>query len=333
MKRQVKMFSLICSARTMLCGVCVLSIFIACFEDDFNATISQENSYIEPGEEPAEILPVPGNNGIIVTSSITDEGLQLSWTKAEDEKTPQAELDYRVFQSSLNNIGTAEGAETNGTPVTDWAADFTSVTVTGLDSGTLYYFNVVARAPDGRKAAYVPASTTTVGVVYMYSAGTHTGKLTTPYTTSARADVDAICAPVLSSATMSVIAVPELKNHRAFISLSAADAIRNFPSRYGVPANWPVKSYGGAQIAWTWADMLDGSINMRLQDAGIANTFWWSGSTGDGGFDGDGNCSGWTDGTSGSQGMEGAHNELSGDWLSRDARNCNNSLLVLCVGW
>ena len=155
------------------------------------------------------------------------------------------------------------------------------------------------KAQDGSKAAYTMVAATTVGVVYMFSAdGTHTGNLTTPYTASARADVDKILLTRPSSSSMSVaVAVPSVKNKRAFISINAGDAIKDFPAHYGIPANWPVKSYSGNQIAWTWADMLDGSINMKLEAAGIASTFWWSGSTSDGSYDTTNNCSGWTDGT------------------------------------
>ncbi len=311
-----------CSAKTFLfSGFLFLSIFTACYNDSIDSTISRENSY----DDSVVILPVPGNGGIIQTSSITGDSLQLNWTGATDEKTLPADLQYRVYRAASGVIGTPDDAELYGTPLSDWTAEATSIDVTGLESGTVYYFNVIVRAEDGRKAAYVMVAATTVGVVYLYAAdGTHTGNLTTPYTSSARADIDTLCAPIPVSGPATA---------QAFISISAGDAIRDFPAKYGAPATWPVKSVTGNQIAWTWSDLLDGSINMKLEAAGVASTFWWSGSTLEGGFDKENNCNGWTEGTNSAQGMEGAHNLLSEEWLARDARNCNNSLLVLCVAW
>lgn len=315
----------------MLCAVFCLPALTACYEDDFGTTISQENNYSNSGE----ILPLPGNSGMISASDITDDGLNLTWARATDEKTPQSELEYRIYRSDSSNIGSPDTTELNGTPLADWTADATSISVSGLEGGKVYYFNVLVKAQDGRKAAYTMVAATTVGVVYMFSAyGTRTGNLTTLFSASARTDVDKICSPALSPVAMSVsVAIPAVKNIRAFISISADDAIKNFPARYGIPANWPLKSFSGNQIAWTWADMLDGSINMKLEAAGIASTFWWSGSASDGSFDSSNNCSGWTERISEFQGMAGAHNLLSEEWLARDARNCNNSLQVLCVGW
>jgi len=311
-----------CSAKAFVfSGFLFLSIFTACYNDSIDSTITRENSYADS----VVILPVPGNGGMIQTSSITGDSLQLTWTGATDEKTLPDELQYRVYRAASSVISTPDDAELYGTPLSDWASDVNSIDVNDLESGTVYYFNVIVRAEDGRKAAYVMVAATTVGVVYLYAAdGTHTGNLTTPYSSSARADIDSICAPVPVSGPAS---------HRAFISISDDDAIRDFPAKYGAPSTWPVKSVTGKQIAWTWSDMLDGSINMKLEAAGVASTFWWSGSLADGSFDPDNNCSGWTDGTNAAQGMEGAHNLLSEEWLARDARNCNNSLLVLCVAW
>lgn len=307
-------------------------VLTACSHDDFDTTITQENNYSSSGE----ILPLPGNSGMISASDITGEGLILAWARASDEKTSQTELQYRIYRSDTSNIGSPDTAELNGMPMDDWTADATSISVSGLDSGKVHYFNVLVKAQDGRKAAYTMVAATTVGVVYLFAAdGAHTGNLTTPFTASARADVDKICSPVLSPAAMSVmvVAVPQVKNTRTFISISADDAINDFPKLYGIPANWPVKSFSGHQIAWNWADMLDGSINKKLLSAGIVDDFWWSGSTAAGSFDLENNCSGWTDGTASSEGVVGFHNAISEDWIARDTRKCENPFKVLCVGW
>ncbi len=168
----------------------------------------------------------------------------------------------------------------------------------------------------------------------MYAISARPGNLTTPYTSSARADIDTHCKE---------ITVPNCANVRAFISINQADTIKGMPAKYGVPSTWPIQSMSGKLIAWNWADLLDGSINMKLEDAGISSTllsntlvvstFWWSGSTVSGDLEVNGTCSGWTAGNNSSSGMQGAHNRIDSDWISYGTANCNTSKQVVCVAW
>ena len=89
---------------------------------------------------PGKYFPFPGNSGIISAADITDNGLKLAWAGATDEKTSQPDLQYRVYRSDSSNIGSPDTAEANGTPLADWTADATSISVSGLDSGKIYYF-------------------------------------------------------------------------------------------------------------------------------------------------------------------------------------------------
>jgi hypothetical protein len=127
--------------------------------------------------------------------------------------------------------------------------------------------------------------------------------------------------------------VPSFTRYHAFISISADDAIINFPLRYALPTNWRIQSFSGNIVAYNWADLFDGSINMKLQDAGVVDTYWWSGSKTDGSYDAENNCGGWTVGTNDKAGRTGAHNALDSDWIFERTRNCNNSLKLLCIGW
>ncbi len=105
--------------------------------------------------------PVPGGSGTIATGSITDSGAALSWTSATDDFSAQSALQYRVYQSGSENIGTYADAQANGTLLKDWTADLTSLSVTGLSSSTTYYFNVMARDAAENVAAYTQTSATT----------------------------------------------------------------------------------------------------------------------------------------------------------------------------
>ncbi len=104
--------------------------------------------------------PVPGNSGIITTASIATTSLTLNWTKATDDVTPQANLVYKVYKSSSNNITSVNAMETNGTLLTT-NTDINTYGVTGLTPAALTYFNVSVADGDGNKAAYAPVSATT----------------------------------------------------------------------------------------------------------------------------------------------------------------------------
>jgi len=118
------------------------------------------DEYIEPSSD--VIAPVPGNSGVVATSSITTSGLTLNWTKATDSTSTQANLEYRVYRSNSNNIDTVENIETNGTGINSYTADIDTLNVTGLNPSTLYYFNVVVRDEASNKAVYTTISETTL---------------------------------------------------------------------------------------------------------------------------------------------------------------------------
>jgi len=105
--------------------------------------------------------PVPGGGGTISTSSVGATSLDLIWTKATDNLSTQTTLEYLVYYSTSNNIGTAANAEANGTPVGSYTADIATKPATGLTSSTTYYFNVLVRDEAGNKAAYTTVSQAT----------------------------------------------------------------------------------------------------------------------------------------------------------------------------
>ncbi len=145
----------------------LLTVSFHCFDDDFKTTITAENSYSDINDDttPSPTLPVPGNAGIIIVSLLPSGDVHLSWSRASDATTEQSTLLYRAFYSLKSDIATVEGAESLGTPVSDWVTDATSATVIGLDEGKQYYFNVVVATSDGRKAAYTMNTILTPGTV------------------------------------------------------------------------------------------------------------------------------------------------------------------------
>jgi hypothetical protein len=309
--------------------------FNSCTKDDFDKYLTYES--IPPALlVPQPGYPIPGNNGLITISSVSETSIRLLWAKASDETTPQSDLEYRLFMSESYNINTVAEAEANGTPVTGWMIDTTGAAASGLTPGRTYFFNVLVADRDGNTSAYTTVSSTTLSnAVYMFSAGPHQGNLTTMTSSmSPRNVIDDYCINAKSS-------YPSLpcQNVMTFISIDSSDDIADMPTNYGVPSNKKIVGPTGIPIAVDWAGLLDGSIDVELQKAGISDTYWWSGSDVAGNYltaascVACNTCSGWTDGTNASQGMSGAHNRTDSTWINDGTRSCTNSLNILCICW
>ena len=101
----------------------------------------------------------PTFSGSISTSSITSSSVTLSWSKATDNKTAQANLLYQVQykKSSASTWTTAKS----------YTANITSFTVTGLSASTTYNFRVTVKDEAGNTTykdvnATTEAASTTV---------------------------------------------------------------------------------------------------------------------------------------------------------------------------
>jgi hypothetical protein len=104
--------------------------------------------------------PVPGNFGLM-TSNANTSSATLGWTKATDNISLQSSLQYEVRRSSANNIDSVTNAEANGVVVRNYGADLAAATISGLNSSTTYYFNVIVRDAVGNRAVYATKSVTT----------------------------------------------------------------------------------------------------------------------------------------------------------------------------
>ncbi|MFE8698142.1 DUF4073 domain-containing protein [Cytobacillus sp. FJAT-53684] len=110
--------------------------------------------------------PTVGNTGTITTNNVTASEVTLDWTEATDNVTSQEDLEYRVYQSSSNNIDTVSDIEANGTPLGNgFTKDISSFGLTELDADTTYYFNVIVKDAAGNKSAYKMQQVNTVNVV------------------------------------------------------------------------------------------------------------------------------------------------------------------------
>jgi len=106
--------------------------------------------------------PVPGANGAILTTGITQTSVSLSWSPASDDVDVNSDFEYRLYRSLSNNITTVAQAKTNGTFCALFVNGETSYTVTGLNPSSTYYFNLIVEDRSMNEAAYAPTYATTI---------------------------------------------------------------------------------------------------------------------------------------------------------------------------
>lgn len=119
---------------------------------------------------------------------------------------------------------------------------------------------------------------------------------------------------------------------RGFLSVSATDEIRDMPSNYGVPTSRRIQGHDGVKIADSWADLLDGTIDVSLMDANVHDASWYSGSYAGGALAAQ-SCQGWT-ASSVLQGRYGLGAATDTNWISRGDAACGlPTHRILCLAW
>lgn len=107
-------------------------------------------------------LPVVGGGGNLSASDLTSNSVNLSWIAGTDNETSTSNLEYKLVQSTSNNINTVILAEQNGNVIQDWAKNVTTAQAIGLTPNTTYYFNVIVKDEAGNKNIYNMLSQTTL---------------------------------------------------------------------------------------------------------------------------------------------------------------------------
>jgi hypothetical protein len=132
-----------------------------CNDDGYDTAMDIEAFPPETGIIFINFPPVPGNRGIITTLATNTSQILLLWAAAEDDRTPEDELEYCVYGSTENNIRTYLDAQANGFPVAGWGINATTAVAGRLLPGTTYYFSVFVRDGGGSITAYHVVSITT----------------------------------------------------------------------------------------------------------------------------------------------------------------------------
>lgn len=120
----------------------------------------------------------------------------------------------------------------------------------------------------------------------------------------------------------------------AFISVSSSDTIASMPANYSFPTDIPIYGPDGtSKIADNWADLIDGSIDMTLETAGVfsSSDTWYSGSDTDGTLH-TYYCNGWTSNDVGDGGRVGLTGVTGVTWISNGSATCDATYKLLCIG-
>jgi hypothetical protein len=308
-------------------------VYNSCTNDDFAKNLAYQS--IPPALlVPQPGFPVPGNNGLITISSVSEKSINLLWSRASDEGTPQSDLEYRLYMSESYNINTVVEAQSNGIQVTGWMIDATAATASGLSPGKTYFFNVLVSDRDGNTSAYTTVSSSTPSVaIYLFSTGPYDGNLTSTFSNiSPRNAIDDYCITAKKSNPYSTL---PCQNVKTFISIDSFDDIFDMPTNYGVPTMKQILGPTGTPIAASWGDLLNPKVNLldNLLNAKISGGAWWSGSGTTGLYlpAASDTCNGWTSGTG--TGMTGKENSVDFSWIYDQPHPCNSARYILCICW
>jgi len=121
--------------------------------------------------------------------------------------------------------------------------------------------------------AFIDADEKETKGLYLFATGTTQGNISG----GGRSGVDAFCSNQKPSSLSCTGGL------HAFINVDASDAILNFYSIYpSLPQDLPVYNPDKTKkIADNWQDLMDGSIDMSLADAGILSSgSYWTGADG-----------------------------------------------------
>lgn len=120
-----------------------------------------------PVQTVPDTTPPSVSSGTLSFSKVQAVKLDISWGKASDNVSSQADLEYKIIMSSSNNIADVIGMETSGSGrvlIMDWTKNVSTYTVTGLSVNNTYYFNIIVKDQAGNKSAYSSGSSLTKDV-------------------------------------------------------------------------------------------------------------------------------------------------------------------------
>jgi hypothetical protein len=108
---------------------------------------------------------VKADVGVVNVVSTTTNSADLSWTKATDNVTLQANLRYAVYRHTNGTLSSVSQIESTATLAKDYTVNINTATLIGLSVGTTYWFYVVVKDEAQNKTMYLPVEATTSAVL------------------------------------------------------------------------------------------------------------------------------------------------------------------------
>ena len=279
--------------------------------------------------------------GFIITApdnaTTTEDGGTSTFT-IKLNMAPTSTVSIPVYVSDSTEALLTSGSSSNVDNLTltftssDWSTPQT-ITVTGQGPDRDYYqdtlYNVIlmpAISSDTNFNGVNPQDLSfvnTESAIYniLYTAGTYTGNLTS------KSNADSLCNSAKPSGT---------SQGYAFASFSSTEEIRDLPTTANLNTSLNIKSSSGRLIAENWSDLLDGSINMSLESAGIttsAASEWWSFSNSDGSWytSNNNNCGGGTSDSDSVSGRIGHPSYIASRWITHNNALCSSTRDLMCI--
>lgn len=147
---------------------------------------------------------------------------------------------------------------------------------------------------------------------------------------TARQGADGMCAIARGS---KVFPDNRCNTVRGVVSLDGTDTMAAMPANFGIPAHKKIFGPNGLVIAENWSQLMNGTLNRNLFEAGVAASAaesFWSFANADGSVH-TMSCSNGNDNSSSFFGQYGAADDVATTWKSKNNVACNNNRFVLCI--
>jgi hypothetical protein len=286
------------------------------FQDDYTTI----NGFITSKDH---ISPTVGGNGTITLTNTAHSSLDVNWTKASDNFTDKALLEYKVvYADSLSALDTVAGADalSGSNILLDWTVDTNNAIASPLTPASTLWFNVLVKDVDGNKGIYEPKTHTMNDAILLYNAGLNDGFM------GFLDGANALCDGHANKPDSSICTVT-----RAFLSFTSAGYyISDIPLPASTAISGPAPNY--TIIADDKTDLLDGTIINSLQDASVSVGYdYWTGSLDNGNVTSF-ICDEWGNYNVSAVGTHGNRYSTTSSWLNNGTESCTlTSLNLICI--
>ncbi len=260
----------------------------------------------------------------MIITDITGTSASISWGSGLDTETASADLQYKLYYSTSNNMATVTDAEANGTAAFDWTANKLDAMLT-LTHSTTYYFAVLVKDAAGNKVIYAPATATTKcsgKVIYLHalSAGGNLGGIT---------GADQKCSdnkPIGSTSVFKAMIVLGSTRRACTTEYCSGGVSENQDWVLAANTSYCTSDFESKVFETNSAGIINGSPSALASVETRAFT-----GLGDNWIGFGPNCTSWTSNSAGQQGRTGNAQSVDTSFFSLGSITCDNNASLYCV--